>query len=1021
MQTSISTVIIILQNNDDKYESCSTSISCGKLQNVGYPFWGLGRPQYCGHPALQLHCPHNTSDHYPVLKNGDVEYYYVQGISNISSRMTIQLQELSWTKNSCAFNLSNEFDKILTLTDNVNKIRLFYKCPKHYAPQNHSVTCWSEQAKVTAFYLAKPNNTVFQQCVFAMVPVIIEEQNLLNQGEKTLSDVLKKGYEVYYTYSSHCNTCQASGGICASSNDTEFTCFRKNHKSVIPGAFFLLVAFNVGFCCCMKPKFQTSILGSRRLYTDPTSSNTESGSLFCGIPIGQFINEIMILTRLCHQNLVKLYGCTSRHSQELLLVYEFIPKGTVADHLYGNRKGYGILSFAMRMKIATESASALAYLHASDVIHRDVKTNNILLDENLSVKVADFGLSRLFPIDATHVSTAPQGTPGYLDPNYNKCYQVTSKSDVYSFGVVLVELISSLPAVDTSRKEDEINLSDYAMIRIQHGTLNELVDQRLGFESDLKVQKMITLVAELAFRCLQHDKELRPSMAEVLEALKQIESMDYEPSMANDMDYSKETLKQTSMTWGNDINPHSKISQHLPSPNSVIDNWTSRSTSNTMLTEELNHLNAGDGIILDVLKQGYEVDYLYSSACFTCQDSGGICGSSNDKEFTCFQKDHHIHKSAIPGAFLILIALNIGFCCFKPKLHSPKLLSNRLFNLIPWDTNLFLHELQEATNNFSVIQELGHGGYGIDCQGKLTDGTEVAVKRLYEKNYKQIGQFINEIEIFTHLHHNNLIKLYGRTTRHSRELLLYTNSFPRELSLIIFIKNEKDQELSLGICEMKIAIESASAVSYLQASDIIHRDVKTNNILLDNSFSVNVADFGLSRLFRFDTNHVSTAPQGTPGYLDPEYNICYQLISSLPAVDISRQEDEINLSDYAMHKIQQGKLNELIDHKLGFESDFKVNRMITLVAEVAFRCLQQDKDLRPSMDKVLAALKQIESMDYDLLEAEDINRSTKTSKQTSILMNKDVSAISSEFQLLPSPNYVMENWSSKSSAPYISA
>ncbi|XP_052179944.1 LEAF RUST 10 DISEASE-RESISTANCE LOCUS RECEPTOR-LIKE PROTEIN KINASE-like 1.2 [Diospyros lotus] len=235
--------------------------------------------------------------------------------------------------------------------------------------------------------------------------------------------------------------------------------------------------------------------------------------------VEQFMNEVEILTRLRHQNLVTLYGCTSRQCHELLLVYEYIPNGTVADHLHGDRAKPGSVSWGTRMSIAIETARALAYLHASDIIHRDVKTSNILLDNNFCIKVADFGLSRLFPSNATHVSTAPQGTPGYVDPEYHECYQLTDKSDVYSFGVVLVELISSKPAVDITRHRHEINLSNMAISKIENKALHELVDPWLGFEEDCKARKMITEVAELAFRCLQLDRDLRPSMAEVLEAL----------------------------------------------------------------------------------------------------------------------------------------------------------------------------------------------------------------------------------------------------------------------------------------------------------------------------------------------------------------------------------------------------------------------------------------------------------------------------------------------------------------------
>lgn len=236
------------------------------------------------------------------------------------------------------------------------------------------------------------------------------------------------------------------------------------------------------------------------------------------------MNEISILTCLRHPNLVSLYGCTSRRSRELLLLYEYIPNGTVADHLYGERAHEAALTWPIRMNIAVETASALAYLHRSGIIHRDVKTCNILLDNYFSVKVADFGLSRLFPNDVTHVSTAPQGTPGYVDPEYHQCYQLTNKSDVYSFGVVLIELISSMPAVDLTRHRHEINLANLALDRIQRCAFDELIDLSLGYKTDAEVARTTTSVAELAFRCLQVDGEMRPSMFEVLDFLKDLQA-----------------------------------------------------------------------------------------------------------------------------------------------------------------------------------------------------------------------------------------------------------------------------------------------------------------------------------------------------------------------------------------------------------------------------------------------------------------------------------------------------------------
>jgi serine/threonine protein kinase len=238
----------------------------------------------------------------------------------------------------------------------------------------------------------------------------------------------------------------------------------------------------------------------------------------------QFINEVKIFSTLNHPHVVRLYGCTPADSPELLLVYEFVPNGTLADHLHGDRKNPKGLPWNTRLNIAIQTAQALAFLHALDppILHRDVKSSNILLDENLDVKLADFGLCRLVPVDASHVTTIPQGTPGYVDPEYYQCYQLTEKSDVYSFGVVLVEIISAKIAMDISRNRREINLANLAITKIQEGALHELVDLQLEIEVNQEVKVMVSAVAELAFRCLASERDDRPDMEEVVAQLEEI-------------------------------------------------------------------------------------------------------------------------------------------------------------------------------------------------------------------------------------------------------------------------------------------------------------------------------------------------------------------------------------------------------------------------------------------------------------------------------------------------------------------
>eukprot|EP00253_Pinus_taeda_P032949 PITA_32949 len=284
--------------------------------------------------------------------------------------------------------------------------------------------------------------------------------------------------------------------------------------------------------------------------------------------VEQFINEVMTFSTLNHPHVVRLYGCAYEDTPELLLVYEFVSNGTLAAHLHGHGRGPKGLPWDTRLNIAIQTAQALAFLHSLEppLFHRDVKSSNILLDEDFNVKIADFGLCRLMPDDATHVTTAPQGTPGYIDPQYHQCYQLTEKSDVYSFGVVLMEIISGKIAVDINRKKGEINLANMAVTKIQEGALHEIVDEQLEIEMNPKLKVGVTAVAELAFRCLVSERDDRPVMNEVVAQLEQI----------------RQYLWLTLIPPGEQSESFSDIKQPTPegvSPISVHYKWTSISST----------------------------------------------------------------------------------------------------------------------------------------------------------------------------------------------------------------------------------------------------------------------------------------------------------------------------------------------------------------------------------------------------------------------------------------------------------
>ncbi|XP_041007605.1 LEAF RUST 10 DISEASE-RESISTANCE LOCUS RECEPTOR-LIKE PROTEIN KINASE-like 1.4 isoform X1 [Juglans microcarpa x Juglans regia] len=610
-------------DDDQRYLNCSETFACAGISDIGYPFLGSNRPEYCGYPGFELNC--NVDP--PQLNVADM-YYRVLEIN--SAARSLKVARVDYWNTTCPATYANttiDRSSLFFHTSATTNLTLYYHCPATSSllptqpADGFSFICPGDAS--TGFTNYHSSNSLIAITLLGLcennVKVPVTEAGTITT-EYALKEAIDAGFTVgWNANNSMCDRCDGSGGRCGFNTSTNaFACHcktgsfpstcdesdgKKNGVSLgvgigIGGAGIvgILLGFWM-FSIRQRKKKRAEDAKIKELPTTPPSgkgipdsstnlsqstpsyahskSDLEKGSTYFGAHIfsyaeleeatnnfdpsrelgdggfgtvyygklhdgrvvavkrlyennfkrvEQFMNEVIILTRLRHKNLVTLYGCTSKRSQGLLLVYEYISNGTVADHLNGNKASTGSLTWPIRLSIAIESAEALNFLHQSDVIHRDVKTNNILLDENFCVKVADFGLSRLFPTDVTHVSTAPQGTPGYVDPEYYQCYQLTNKSDVYSFGVVLIELISSLPAVDTNRHRHDINLASMAINKIQNHSLHELVDPSLGFEKDDAVRRMTTSVAGLAFRCLQQERDMRPKMDEVLEVLKRIKN-----------------------------------------------------------------------------------------------------------------------------------------------------------------------------------------------------------------------------------------------------------------------------------------------------------------------------------------------------------------------------------------------------------------------------------------------------------------------------------------------------------------
>ncbi|CAD6232553.1 unnamed protein product [Miscanthus lutarioriparius] len=500
--------------------SCAPA-RCGGL-NITYPFSLAGvHPLECGYPDLGLTCDDAAAGRAYLSRTFRVNLYRVLSISYDNRSMLVAVETAFSGYGACRipdFNVSSGLGlfPVNVSATNRDDLNFVYNCK---IPRNELLTGPCAKHAVGAYISERPGDVessrpqwVQANCSSASVPVRGFQDGMNLTRESVYESLISDGFLLDWPTLGDCDACKLKGGQCR--------------------------FFELSFQCVNS---STSSRGGTNCRRD--SAGRERGG-----------GEAAVQEQLQERAAVPERG------GDPVAAAPPEPGDALRLHLAAQQP---------RPAPRLRTASALEYLHGVEphqVVHRDVKTNNILLDEAFHVKVADFGLSRLFPAHATHVSTAPQGTPGYVDPMYHQCYQLTDKSDVYSFGVVLVELISSRPAVDMSRARagggGDVNLASMAVHMIQCDEIDRLVDPRIGYRTDGGTKRAVDLVAEMAFRCLQPEQDVRPPIGEVLDALREAQRVEQDGCAVKAKD-DMGLLKKS----------------RDGSPDSVMYQWTSPSTT----------------------------------------------------------------------------------------------------------------------------------------------------------------------------------------------------------------------------------------------------------------------------------------------------------------------------------------------------------------------------------------------------------------------------------------------------------
>ncbi|MQM14037.1 hypothetical protein Taro_046965 [Colocasia esculenta] len=534
--------------------------------------------------------------------------------------------------------------------------------------------------------------------------------------------------------------------------------------------------------------------------------------------VSEYMAEVKIMTQLRHRNLVKLIGWCQEHG-ELMLVYEFMPNGSLDSHLFKENR---LLEWSLRYKIVLGLANALAYLHDECepyVLHRDIKSSNILLDSKFNAKLADFGLARAFNLDMSSLRVShPAGTRGYWAPEYALMLKASRRSDVYSFGVVVLEIACGKKAIQMTQGEDgkstAMLLVEWVWDLYGRGTILDAKDERLSGKFDL-LQMERLLVTGLW--CAHPDDRQRPSIRQACNALLYPETTPL-PALPDKMPPWALPLDRAQMQTAQ-LSPAASISSTL---------YTSDAPMSSPPHPQ-------------IIRYGYNRD------------------SNTSPLPRLFRKLKRRVSAQLPR-WLIK----------RKKATSFEVLLDSESRTDTGLKEFSYEELVLATDNFSLM--LGRRASGSVYRGQLASGMDVAVKKFTDHG-QSIKECMTEVMTLSDLVHKNLVKVIGWCLEHGQYLLVYEYMAQGTLDEHLFGDLADSSAIPWEV-RYKVVLDLASVLCYLHNDCdqcVLHRDIKPAHLFLDGEFNMKLGGFAFARETGHGLSLPNTGIAGTFGYTAPEY------------------------------------------------------------------------------------------------------------------------------------------------------